>query len=321
MSGTVVFIPAWNEQDNLPAALDELAAELPDVDVLVVDDGSTDGSSQLARRIAAEHPDRVRYLDHTGHRTLGMSASRNAGVQAAGGRYIAYLDGDDRWMPEKLESQVALMAEHRRARIIYGPLTRWYSWTGQPEDQDRDDLYGIHGDGYTLSTDRLFEPPELVALMVRHRDLVPSGALFERDLFLDVGGAEDEFTDSHEDAVVFVKMCMVAPAYCGTRSWYLYRQYPGDLRAERRAGRPDADRPRGPEGRRRFLDWVLEYYRTNGIDDPALLRALRVAEHQLEHRFRYRIHRAIERARSRVTVERGDAGRTVGVGSEAGRGR
>ena len=42
MSDTVVFIPAWNEEDNLPAVLDDLRAELPEVDVLVVDDGSTD---------------------------------------------------------------------------------------------------------------------------------------------------------------------------------------------------------------------------------------------------------------------------------------
>ncbi len=53
MSGTVVFIPAWNEQDNLPAVLDELAAELPDVDVLVVDDGSTDGTAEVARQRGA----------------------------------------------------------------------------------------------------------------------------------------------------------------------------------------------------------------------------------------------------------------------------
>jgi glycosyltransferase involved in cell wall biosynthesis len=51
---TLVFIPAWNEEDNLPAVLDELRGELPDVDVLVVDDGSTDGTAEVARRGGAE---------------------------------------------------------------------------------------------------------------------------------------------------------------------------------------------------------------------------------------------------------------------------
>jgi glycosyltransferase involved in cell wall biosynthesis len=51
---TLVFIPAWNEEENLPAVLDELRGELPDVDVLVVDDGSTDGTADLAREAGAE---------------------------------------------------------------------------------------------------------------------------------------------------------------------------------------------------------------------------------------------------------------------------
>jgi glycosyltransferase involved in cell wall biosynthesis len=51
---TVVFIPAWNEEDNLPAVLDDLRAELPDADVLVVDDGSTDGTAAVGREHGAE---------------------------------------------------------------------------------------------------------------------------------------------------------------------------------------------------------------------------------------------------------------------------
>src|SRR3954447_17841376 len=51
---TIVFIPAWNEEDNLPDVLDELHAELPDAHVLVVDDGSTDGTADVARGHGAE---------------------------------------------------------------------------------------------------------------------------------------------------------------------------------------------------------------------------------------------------------------------------
>jgi glycosyltransferase involved in cell wall biosynthesis len=54
VNDTLVFIPAWNEEDNLPAVLDGLRAELPDVDVLVVDDGSTDGTAEVARAHGAE---------------------------------------------------------------------------------------------------------------------------------------------------------------------------------------------------------------------------------------------------------------------------
>jgi glycosyltransferase involved in cell wall biosynthesis len=54
MSDTVVFIPAWNEEDNLPAVLDALHAEIPEADVLVVDDGSTDRTVEVAREHGAE---------------------------------------------------------------------------------------------------------------------------------------------------------------------------------------------------------------------------------------------------------------------------
>jgi glycosyltransferase involved in cell wall biosynthesis len=54
MSDTVVFLPAWNEEQNLPAVLEDLRRELPDVDVLVVDDGSTDGTADVARQRGAE---------------------------------------------------------------------------------------------------------------------------------------------------------------------------------------------------------------------------------------------------------------------------
>jgi glycosyltransferase involved in cell wall biosynthesis len=54
MSDTVVFVPAWNEEENLPGVLDDLKAGLPDVDVLVVDDGSTDRTAEVAREHGAE---------------------------------------------------------------------------------------------------------------------------------------------------------------------------------------------------------------------------------------------------------------------------
>jgi glycosyltransferase involved in cell wall biosynthesis len=54
LSDTLVFIPAWNEEENLPGVLDDLERELPDADVLVVDDGSTDGTADTARRHRAE---------------------------------------------------------------------------------------------------------------------------------------------------------------------------------------------------------------------------------------------------------------------------
>jgi hypothetical protein len=70
MSDTLVFIPAWNEEENLPAVLDELHGELPDADVLVVDDGSTDGTADVAR----EHGAAVVSFEHNRGLPAGIAA-------------------------------------------------------------------------------------------------------------------------------------------------------------------------------------------------------------------------------------------------------
>jgi hypothetical protein len=81
---TLVFIPAWNEEDNLPAVLDELRQELPDVDVLVVDDGSTDRTAELAREHGA---DVLSFGENRGLRAgiaAGYEQARDRGYAFAG---------------------------------------------------------------------------------------------------------------------------------------------------------------------------------------------------------------------------------------------
>lgn len=297
VSAVIIFC---NEEEYLAEAVASVLAQTStDWELLLVDDGSTDRSTNLARSLAGEHHDQIRYLEHPGHQQRGMSASRNLGIARTRGRYIAYLDADDRWLPEKLESQLKLIEQFPRAALVYGPLIRWRSWTGRPTDND--DRYGIHGNGFTLETDRLYEPPELVAHFVRHKDLVPSGALIRREAIVEVGGGEESFTDNYEDAVVLAKIGLRHPIYCGPESWYLYRQYPSaDDTARRRVGRPDADRPRGDIARRRFVDWLDGYVADNDLREPTLAAALHDAHRQLDHPRRHQATRLMHRLTQRV---------------------
>jgi glycosyltransferase involved in cell wall biosynthesis len=101
VSDTLVFIPAWNEEENLPAVLDGLRAELPDADVLVVDDGSTDETAERAR---STDDSRVQLLSHDHSR--GVGAAIVTGYKRALAERIdaiAVMAGDNQMDPDELE--------------------------------------------------------------------------------------------------------------------------------------------------------------------------------------------------------------------------
>jgi glycosyltransferase involved in cell wall biosynthesis len=106
-----VVIPAYNAQAFLGEALDSVLSQGPSLGkVVVVDDGSDDETAALAT--ARGTPVEVVRLP----RNRGIAAARNAGLALCDAEYIAFLDADDRWLPGKLEAQVAALARaHDRA--------------------------------------------------------------------------------------------------------------------------------------------------------------------------------------------------------------
>src|SRR5215207_7546630 len=130
VSSIIIFL---NEERFIEEAIESVFAQTYDNwELLLVDDGSTDGSTQHALQYAERYPGKVRYLEHPGHQNRGMTVSRNLGVDHAEGEYIALLDADDVWLEHKLEQQVAIMNSHPEVGMVYGNQQYWYSWTGDP---------------------------------------------------------------------------------------------------------------------------------------------------------------------------------------------
>lgn len=101
-----VVIPAHNAAWCVARAIDSvLAQRYRDFEVIVVDDGSTDETGA----VVARYVNAVRLISQPNG---GMSSARNAGIHAARGRYVAFLDADDRWLPDKLARQLALLEAH-----------------------------------------------------------------------------------------------------------------------------------------------------------------------------------------------------------------
>lgn len=98
-----VVMPAYNVDWCIGKAIDSVLAQThPTVELIVVDDGSTDSTA----RVLQNYGDRIRVLHQP---NSGQSSARNAGIRAADGKYIAFLDADDWWLPEKLQRQVELL--------------------------------------------------------------------------------------------------------------------------------------------------------------------------------------------------------------------
>lgn len=104
-----VIIPCYNSAEHIEETLESVRAQtMPDLEMLVVDDCSSDGSAEVVQRVAARDS-RVRLLRQPTNQ--GVARARNRALDQARGRYIAYLDSDDLWAPEKLERQIAFMAK------------------------------------------------------------------------------------------------------------------------------------------------------------------------------------------------------------------
>ncbi|HLK12036.1 MAG TPA: glycosyltransferase [Candidatus Binatia bacterium] len=122
-----VIIPVYNLARYLPEAIESaLAQTLPagDVEVVVVDDGSTDGSGEVARRYGG----RVRVCRQDNR---GLSAARNAGLRATTAPFVNFLDADDRLLPEKLAAQLAVF-EHRPDVGVVTAGVRYVDEAGVP---------------------------------------------------------------------------------------------------------------------------------------------------------------------------------------------
>jgi glycosyltransferase involved in cell wall biosynthesis len=98
-------------------------------ELLLVDDGSTDRTVAIIREYELRNPERVRYFEHPGHVHRGVSASRNLGMANARGTYIAFLDGDDVYLPFRLERHVALLEANPDVAMVQSDTLRWYSWS------------------------------------------------------------------------------------------------------------------------------------------------------------------------------------------------
>ncbi|MYH70344.1 MAG: glycosyltransferase [Gammaproteobacteria bacterium] len=113
MNSISVIIPTYNRAHLLPRCLNSVVSqELKPLEIIVVDDGSTDSTRDLVRR---DYPG-IRLIPQENR---GVSAARNAGIGAARGEWLAFIDSDDSWLPGKLNRQMQTVSEARDINIVH----------------------------------------------------------------------------------------------------------------------------------------------------------------------------------------------------------
>src|SRR5215213_4686997 len=278
------IITFLNAEKFIQEAIDSVLAQTHEnVELLLVDDGSTDESTQIALRFAERFPKKVRYLEHAGHENRGAAASRNLGLRHARGEYIALLDADDVWLPNKLEEQVAILGSHPEAGMVYGKSQYWHSWTMNPEDAHRD-----HVPKLGVQTDTLFEPRALSTLLYplgRGTAPCPSDLLLRRAAVERVGVFEEAFRGMYQlydDQTFLAKVYLNEPVYVANRCWDRYRQHPDQCVAMvHEAGQYHAVRLA-------FLQWLAEYFYAQGVKDPEVWKILQEKQLQTSNRLQAR---------------------------------
>ena len=200
-----------------------LAQTEPGWELLLVDDGSTDESPDVARRAVAADPERMRVLTHPRRRNRGMSASRNLGIAAARGEFVAFLDADDVYLPEKLERQLAVLAGPSRGGHRVRTDAALVELDGRPGRRRARQRRRLG-----VEPRRVVRPPELVRAYLERRADTPAtcGVLVRRAAIEAVGGFEPRFLDLYEDQAFFFKLLLVEAAYVEGQAWDRYRRHP-----------------------------------------------------------------------------------------------
>ena len=196
-----VIIPTYDRIETLPRSLNSVFKQtFSDWELIVVDDGSTDGTDEMVLRD---------YSSVRLHRqeNKGVSSARNAGVALASGEWIAFLDSDDAWFPEKLERQLSSLATEHELRLSH--TDEIWIRNGRRVNQPKE---------YAKSGGHLYRR------CLRLCCICPSSVLIRKDFFEELGGFDEAFP-ACEDYDLWLRITAREPVHYLDQA--LVRKYGG----------------------------------------------------------------------------------------------
>jgi glycosyltransferase involved in cell wall biosynthesis len=168
-----VCVPSYNHSRFLPQALESILRQtFSDLEIIIVDDGSTDNSLEIAKSYASNHPSKIKLHTHPNHENLGISATVNAAFKEVRGEYWMGLPSDDLLHPQKIARQVEFLDQHQEIGWVYS-----YANFVDNEGQLTDGLFG----------NDVSKDPDPVETLIQGNQIPGMTALMRRSVSAQVG--------------------------------------------------------------------------------------------------------------------------------------
>jgi glycosyltransferase involved in cell wall biosynthesis len=264
-----VVMPFFNAERFFDEAIASVLSQTyPHVELMLCDDGSTDSSVRTAKEWAAREPSVVVPLEHPRHEHRGTAETRNLGIAASRGQFVAFLDADDVWAPDHLAHEVSLLLEHPEAGLVCGHALEWHSWRSPAEP----DVW--------LPTPwppgSVVPPPRMLTAILHRGDYcTPTCSLLvRRALLSDVVGEREPLATLFEDQTLLARLHTAASSVISGSRTAFYRQHDNSTTA--RAMRDGTYLPGDLNpSMHQFLQWLTEFLPTTPAgSDPELWAAL-----------------------------------------------
>jgi glycosyltransferase involved in cell wall biosynthesis len=255
-----IITPFLNAENFLKETVEcVLQQEYTNWELLLIDDGSTDNSTDIAKEYSLKYPGKVFYYEHEGHVNKAAAASRNLGLKHANGELIALLDADDIWLPKKLKQQVTIFEKYPEVGMLCEASKYWYSWDG---DIKNDKIIRV---GATENI--IYKPPLLLKILYplgKGDAPCPSSIMLKTSTANAIGGFEEAFIGNYqvyEDQAFLSKIYLQANVYISSECQNWYRNRQGSVMATmHQQGQYNT-------ARYFFLQWLQKYLKQNNIQD------------------------------------------------------
>jgi glycosyltransferase involved in cell wall biosynthesis len=274
-----IITPIYNSLEFFSPTVESVQRQTRgDWEWLIVDDGSSDGTLELCLEVARRDP-RVHVLRHPNGANLGPSASRNLAIRHASGDFLALLDSDDIWIPEKLERDIGTFERHPRAKFLYSRILNWYDSSNPPEVTVKNKP-GVLG----IACDQLLESPALLLHVIMNvydaacQLPTPCSVMMRRSVLMDHEELyEPTCRIGLEDVVMLVKVLLRHPAVVCDDIRSFYRRRHNSFSASTSLEDSDAEFLG-------FASWIKTYVSTSPkLTQEAVGHALAIALQRRTH--------------------------------------